>query len=67
MSQPLQELYEARFDQREAVAKQAIWNEIAGYLQRCVDPGRPILDLACDQGHFVRAISRLRALGHRHP
>jgi 2-polyprenyl-3-methyl-5-hydroxy-6-metoxy-1,4-benzoquinol methylase len=56
VSQPLQELYEARFDQREVVAKQAIWNEIAGHLQRYVDPNRPVLDLACDQGHFVRAI-----------
>lgn len=56
MSQPLQELYEARFDKREVVAKQAIWNEIAGYLQRFVDPARPVLDLACDQGHFVRSI-----------
>jgi 2-polyprenyl-3-methyl-5-hydroxy-6-metoxy-1,4-benzoquinol methylase len=54
--QPLQELYEARFDQREVVAKQAIWNVIAGHLQRYVDPNRPVLDLACDQGHFVRAI-----------
>jgi 2-polyprenyl-3-methyl-5-hydroxy-6-metoxy-1,4-benzoquinol methylase len=56
VSQPLQELYEARFDQREMVAKQAIWNEIAAYLQRYVDPNHPVLDLACDQGHFVRAI-----------
>lgn len=56
MSQPLQELYEARFDEREVVAKQAIWNEIAGYLQRFVDPTRPVLDLACDRGHFIRAI-----------
>jgi SAM-dependent methyltransferase len=29
---------------------------IAGHLQRYVDPNRPVLDLACDQGHFVRAI-----------
>lgn len=56
MSQPLQELYEARFDEREVVAKQAIWNEIAGYLQRFVDPSRPVLDLACDRGHLIRAI-----------
>jgi len=56
VSQPLQELYEARFDEREVVAKQAIWNEIAAYLQRFVDPTLPVLDLACDRGHFVRAI-----------
>jgi 2-polyprenyl-3-methyl-5-hydroxy-6-metoxy-1,4-benzoquinol methylase len=56
VSQPLQDLYEARFDQREVVAKQAIWKEIARYLQRYVHPNRPVLDLACDKGHFVRAI-----------
>jgi 2-polyprenyl-3-methyl-5-hydroxy-6-metoxy-1,4-benzoquinol methylase len=56
VTQPLQELYEARFDEREVVAKQAIWNEIGGYLQRYVDASRPVLDLACDVGHFVRAI-----------
>jgi 2-polyprenyl-3-methyl-5-hydroxy-6-metoxy-1,4-benzoquinol methylase len=56
MTQPLQELYESRFDEREVVAKHAIWDEIAAYLQRFVDPSRPVLDIACDVGHFVRAI-----------
>lgn len=56
MTKPLQELYESRFDEREVAAKQAIWDEIARYLQRFVDPTRPVLDLACDRGHFVRAV-----------
>ena len=56
MNQPLQELYEARFDEREVSAKQAVWDEIARYLQRYVDPARPVLDLACDRGQFIRAI-----------
>ena len=56
MNEPLQELYEARFDEREVSAKQAVWDEIARYLQRYVDPARPVLDLACDRGHFIRAI-----------
>ena len=56
MSGPLDELYEARFDEREVSAKQGVWDEIARYLQRYVDPNKPVLDLACDRGHFVRPI-----------
>jgi len=50
----LPELYEARFDEREVSAKDAVWREIARYLQRYIDPDAPLLDLACDRGHFVR-------------
>ena len=56
MRAPLDELYEARFDEREVSAKQAVWDEIGRYLQRYVDPGLPVLDLGCDRGHFIRAI-----------
>jgi len=52
----LPELYDARFDEREVSAKDAVWREIVGYLQRYVDPEAPILDLACDRGHFIRWI-----------
>jgi SAM-dependent methyltransferase len=56
VNQPLDQLYEARFDEHEVSAKQAVWDEIARYLQRYVDPDRPLLDLACDRGHFVRSV-----------
>lgn len=56
MTEPLDQLYEARFDEHEVSAKQAVWDEIARHLQRYVDPARPLLDLACDRGHFVRSI-----------
>jgi SAM-dependent methyltransferase len=56
VSEPLNDLYEARFAEHEVDAKQSIWDEIARYLQRYVDPARPVLDLACDRGHFIRAI-----------
>ena len=56
MSQRLDKLYEARFDEREVSARQGVWDEIAHYLQRYVDPSRPLLDVACDRGHFVRSI-----------
>ena len=57
VTEPLEQLYEARFDEREISAKQGVWDEIARYLQRYVDPALPLLDLACDRGHFVRAIT----------
>lgn len=54
MSRLLPELYDARFDEREVSAKDAVWREIVAFLQRFVDPDAPILDLACDRGHFIR-------------
>ena len=54
MSELLPEIYDARFDDREAAAKDAIWREIVRFLQRYVDRSAPIMDLACDRGHFIR-------------
>ena len=56
VSDPLDDLYQARFDEREQSAKQGVWDEIVRYLQRYVDPKKPVLDLACDRGHFIRPI-----------
>jgi SAM-dependent methyltransferase len=50
----LPRLYAARFDQREISAKDSVWREIVRFLQRYIDEGSPLLDIACDQGHFVR-------------
>lgn len=54
MSRLLPELYDARFDEREVSAKDGVWREIAAFLQRYVDRAAPVLDLACDRGHFIR-------------
>jgi SAM-dependent methyltransferase len=54
MTRLLPELYDARFDEREVSAKDAVWREIVGFLQRYIDPAAPILDIACDRGHFIR-------------
>lgn len=54
MSGLLPEIYEARFDEREAGAKDAVWREIVRFLGRYMDPAAPVLDLACDRGHFIR-------------
>jgi 2-polyprenyl-3-methyl-5-hydroxy-6-metoxy-1,4-benzoquinol methylase len=53
----LPELYEARFDEREISRKDAVWREIVTFLQRYVDADAPLLDLACDRGHFVRWVT----------
>lgn len=54
LDQGLQRMYEARFDEREVSAKDAVWREIVRFLQRYIDAASPLLDIACDQGHFVR-------------
>ncbi|OGO52998.1 MAG: hypothetical protein A2Z32_02490 [Chloroflexi bacterium RBG_16_69_14] len=54
MTRLLPELYEARFDEREVSAKDAVWREIVRFLGRYIDAGAPVLDLACDRGHFIR-------------
>ena len=56
MTRLLPELYDARFDEREVSAKDAVWREIVTYLQRYVDGDAPLLDIACDRGHFVRFV-----------
>jgi SAM-dependent methyltransferase len=48
------DLYDARFNEREISAKDAVWREIVRYLERWIDPAQPVLDVACDRGHFVR-------------
>lgn len=53
----LEPVYSARFDARARERKLAIWVEIARYLQRFVAPDRPVLDLACDDGAFIRSIT----------
>ena len=54
MSRLLPELYDARFDEREVSAKDAVWREIVRFLTRYMDPHAPVMDLACDRGHFIR-------------
>jgi SAM-dependent methyltransferase len=54
VTKSLQKLYDARFDEREVSAKDAVWREIVAYLQRYIDPDEPVLDIGCDRGHFIR-------------
>jgi SAM-dependent methyltransferase len=54
VSRLLPELYDARFDEREVSAKDAVWREIVRFLDRYIEHDAPILDVACDRGHFIR-------------
>jgi SAM-dependent methyltransferase len=50
-------VYETRFADRAVVDKLAAWVEIGRFLQRWVDPDKPILDVGCDAGYFIRNIA----------
>jgi ubiquinone/menaquinone biosynthesis C-methylase UbiE len=52
----LKEVYEQRFSREDQVAKEAIWRELGTFLQRYVEPGARVLDIACDLGYFIRNI-----------
>ena len=52
----LDAVYGRRFDDTDEARKHALWEEVTRYLQRFVDPGSVVLDVACDRGHFIRCI-----------
>lgn len=52
----LDDVYRTRFDERSRRGKMSVWAEIATYLARYVDPDRPVLDIACDAGYFIRHV-----------
>ena len=52
----LKEVYEQRFSREDEVAKEAIWREVGRYLQRFVEPGARVVDIACDLGYFIRNV-----------
>jgi hypothetical protein len=49
-------VYERRFSDREAAAKDLVWAEIAAYLQRWIPRDGAVLEIACDRGYFIRHI-----------
>lgn len=52
----LDAVYGRRFDDAEEEAKGALWDEVTRHLQRFIDPGSVVLDVACDRGHFINAV-----------
>jgi len=57
LTRALPELYDARFNEREISAKDAVWAEIVRFLSKWIDPAAPVLDIACDRGHFIRWVT----------
>jgi SAM-dependent methyltransferase len=53
----LGEVYDTRFDARSRERKMAAWAEVAAYLERFLDRSGPILDLAADEGYFIRHVA----------
>jgi SAM-dependent methyltransferase len=53
----LDAVYDTRFSERDAVEKDRVWREIVAFLsRRHLDATGPVLDLACDRGHFIRHV-----------
>jgi SAM-dependent methyltransferase len=52
----LDDVYRARFDERSQRGKMSVWRELSRYLGRWVRSDRPVLDLACDAGYFIRHV-----------
>jgi SAM-dependent methyltransferase len=52
----LKEVYEQRFSHEDQIGKEAIWRELGAFLQRYIEPGARVVDIACDLGYFIRNI-----------
>lgn len=52
----LDRLYGHRFSDQEARRKHAVWAEIAAFLARWIPSESRVLDIACDQGYFIRHV-----------
>lgn len=52
----LEQLYRHRFSAAEGARKLAIWAEITRFLARWIPPSAAVLDLACDEGYFIRNV-----------
>ena len=54
---PLDAVYEARFDERARRGKMAVWAEIERLPQAVRRADRPVLDIGCDAGYFIRHVA----------
>ena len=52
----LDQLYRHRFSEAEARRKLAVWAEIVAFLGPWLPPGSVVLDIACDEGYFIRNV-----------
>ena len=52
----LDRLYQHRFSGADAARKMAVWAEIVAYLGRWIARDAAVLDIACDEGYFIRNV-----------
>ena len=52
----LGDIYDARFGDRERRTKSQMWAQVVRYLGPLIDADRPVLDVACDAGYFIRHV-----------
>ncbi len=55
MKERLDGIYSRRFPAEER-SRVAIWRPIVRYLGRYIDPGSPVLEIACDRGQFINQV-----------
>lgn len=49
-------IYRTRFDDRRQAGKMAVWAELCRYFARWIDPDKPVIDVGCDAGYFIRHV-----------
>ncbi len=52
----LDTLYRHRFSGNDVTRKMAMWREIVGFLERWIARDAAVLDIACDEGYFIRNV-----------
>lgn len=53
----LDTIYRHRFSDEDAARKFAVWREIVRFLGRWIPPSPAVLDIACDEGYFIRNVA----------
>lgn len=53
----LDQLYRHRFSEADARRKLAVWAEIVAFLARWIPRDAAVLDIACDEGYFIRNVT----------
>ncbi|MCI0584769.1 MAG: class I SAM-dependent methyltransferase [Chloroflexi bacterium] len=53
----LEALYQVRFDGDAPSRKLRIWHEIVAFLEPWIPPDGAIIDIACDEGYFIRNVT----------
>ena len=58
----LQQIYARRSTDLEAPGRAAVWREITRFLERWIAPDATVLDIGCDRGSFINAVTAGRKI-----